>query len=304
MRNFIGAFAFVILCSAVQPTLLAQSATFDIDRLERLAGVKAVLDTKESAMNVTLPRNDLKVIANGVRLTPANGLTCWATFKVLYKDQYVVIGDQILTEDQVNPVMSVALDNGLEVTALHNEFAGDSPRVMVMRIGGTGPLNQLTPAVAKVFTKIGETSGGKDEMPKADIDPAKTTLNPTIIDSILDGKGKLAQGVYKITLGNIQSKMTDASGMSMRSSTWAEFVGSDEQAAIDGDFALHEKDVQKMLKALLNDGFQIVSIHNQTMGEEPGIVSIRYWKIGSTANLAKELKKVLETQKTTATDRP
>src|SRR5204863_1328209 len=139
-------------------------------KIEQLTGAKGKMDEKERAFKVSLPRNDINVTAAGVKLTPAMGLTCWAAFKTM-GDHAMVMGDQVLTEDQVNPVMSVALDNGLEVTALHNHFAGEQPRIMFMHIGGMGDVEKLAAAVGKVFDRIKETQGAKGELPKADIDP-------------------------------------------------------------------------------------------------------------------------------------
>src|SRR5436189_611922 len=108
-------------------------------------------------------------------MTPHMGLTSWASFKHVGQHT-VVMGDMVMLEDQVNPVMSAALDNGLEVTALHNHFFWDTPKIMFMHIGGMGDETQLATAVGKVFAKIKETSGGKGEVAKADIDPEKSTF--------------------------------------------------------------------------------------------------------------------------------
>src|SRR5262249_17172962 len=135
----------------------------------------------------------------GVRLTPALGLTAWAAFTRAGTHE-MVMGDMVLLEDQVNPVMSVALDNGLEVTALHNHFFWDSPKVMFMHVGGMGDEEKLATAVGKVFAKIKETAGGKGETVKADIDPAKSSLDPKKLEAVL-GAGEFKDGVFKATIG-------------------------------------------------------------------------------------------------------
>jgi hypothetical protein len=215
-------------------------------------------------------------------------------------DHAMVMGDQVLLEDQVNPVMSTALDNGLEVTALHNHFSGDTPRVMFMHIGGMGDQSKLAEAVGKVFAKIKETSGGKGETLKADIDPAKSTLNGATIDAVFGVKGDMANGVYKVTIGKTSSMMGDQIGNAMGVNTWAAFAGSDDKAVVDGDFAMYEKEVQGVLKALRGAGIQIVAIHNHMTGEEPRVVFLHYWGIGPTADLAKGLKAALDTQSKTS----
>ena len=129
----------------------------DTAQIEQLTGARGRLDEKEGVFKVSVPRNDLVVTAAGVRLTPAMGLTSWAAFKQAGA-RTMVMGDQVLLEDQVNPVMSVALDNGLEVTALHNHLLWESPTVMFMHIGGMGDEARLAAAVGKVFAKINETA--------------------------------------------------------------------------------------------------------------------------------------------------
>src|SRR5215510_4165110 len=127
------------LALGAQDVKKAPTPVLDTASIEQLTGAKGKLDEKEGVFKVSVPRSDLTVTAAGVHLTPPMGLTSWAAFKRSGKDT-MVMGDMVLAEDQVNPVMSVALDNGLEVTALHNHFFWDSPRVMFMHIGGHGSL--------------------------------------------------------------------------------------------------------------------------------------------------------------------
>jgi hypothetical protein len=126
--------AAAMLCMATSP---AGAAELDPATIQQLTGAKGTMNDKEGVFKVSMPRADLGVTSGGVKITPPMGLTCWAAFMPM-GDHVMVMGDQVLLEDQVNPVMSVALDNGLEVTALHNHFSGDAPRVMFMHIGGTG----------------------------------------------------------------------------------------------------------------------------------------------------------------------
>src|SRR5438874_648809 len=189
----------MILLAALTVGSIAQAAPLDGARIEQLTGAKGKLDEKEGVFKVSVPRSDLQVVAAGVHLTPPMGLTTWAAF-TKSGEHTMVMGDLCLTEDQVNPVMSVALDSGLEVTALHNHFFWDSPKVMFMHIGGMGDEARLATAVGKVFAKIKETTG-KDARPRADIDPSRTKLDPKRLDAILGQAGELKDGVYKTTIG-------------------------------------------------------------------------------------------------------
>jgi hypothetical protein len=271
----------------------APTRALDTESIERLTGMKGKLDEKEGVFKVSLPRSDLAVRAAGVRMTPPMGLTCWAAFQRSGKDT-MVMGDMVLAEDQVNPVMSAALDSGLEVTALHNHFLWDSPRVMFMHIGGMGTTETMAQAVGRVFTKIQETSGGKGEHPEADIDPAKTTLDPARIEAITRIKGDLKDGVYKIVVG--RSAMMHGANVrnTMGVNTWAAFAGSDDRAVVDGDFAMRETEVQGVLKALRGANIDIVAIHQHMIGEQPRVMFLHYWGTGRTEDLARGLRAALD----------
>lgn len=284
--------AFVAFVSTVAG---AQESKLDQAKIEQLTGVKGKLDEKEGVFKVSFPRSDLNVTAGGVKITPAMGLTCWAAFKKV-GDHVAVMGDQVLLEDQVNPVMSVALDNGLEVTALHNHFAGDSPRVMFMHIGGMGSEENLAAAVRKVWDKIKQTAATREQTGKANIDPGKSTLDPKKIDTVLGKSGDRAQGVYKVTIGRTTRMHGHDMGSAMGVNTWAAFAGSDDEAVVDGDFAMSEGELQGVLKALRAANIQIVAIHNHMTFEEPRIVFLHFWGIGSTTALSNGLKSALDVQ--------
>jgi hypothetical protein len=269
------------------------------EKIEQLTGAKGKLDEKEGVFKVSVPRSDLQVTAAGVRMTPGMGLTSWASFARRGKET-MVMGDLVLLEDQVNLVMSTALDAGLEVTALHNHFFWDSPKVMFMHIGGHGDEEMLAKAVGAVFGKINETSGGKGETTKADIDPAKSALDPAKIEAVLGQKGDLKDGVYKVTIGRKAKMHGTPIATTMGVNTWAAFAGTDEKAVVDGDFAMLESELQGVLKALRGGGIDVVAIHQHMTNEEPRIMFLHYWGIGSTEALAKTLKTALSTQKTLA----
>src|SRR5436309_5876401 len=290
-----------LACIVLVPTLAlpaqtstkGQVATLDTASIEQLTGAKGKLDEKEGVFKVSVPRSDLTIIAAGVHLTPPMGLTTWAAFKRHGKDA-MVMGDMVLAEDQVNPVMSVALDSGLEVTALHNHFFWDSPKVMFMHIGGMGEEARLAGAVGKVFAKIKETSGGKGDVPTVDIDPAKSSLDPKKIDAILGKSGELKDGVYKVTMGRATTMHGETMGSTMGVNTWAAFAGSDDKAVVDGDFAMLESELQGVLKTLRGAGINVVAIHQHMTGESPRVIFLHYWGVGPTEELAKGLRAALD----------
>jgi hypothetical protein len=274
---------------------MAADARLDTATIERLTGVKGELSEKEGVFKVSVPRSDLDVTAAGVKMTPALGLTSWAAFQKA-GDHVMAMGDMVLLEDQVNPVMSVALDNGLTVTALHNHFFWDAPKVMFMHIGGMGDEATLAGAVGKVFGMIKDTSGGKGEVPRVELSPAQTSLDPRAIEEVLGVKGQLANGVYKVTLGRTTKMDGHEVGNTMGVNTWAAFAGSDANAVVDGDFVMFEPEVQPVLKALRGAGINIVAIHNHMIEESPRTVFLHYWGVGPTRDLAQGLKAALAIQ--------
>jgi hypothetical protein len=287
-----------LVCLALMGSLTSATAAdvrLDTATIERLTGVKGELNEKEGAFKVSVPRSDLDVTAAGVKMTPPLGMTSWAAFQKA-GDHAMVMGDMVLLEDQVNPVMSVALDNGLAVTALHNHFFWDSPKVMFMHIGGMGDETMLAGAVGKVFATIKDTSGGKGQVPRAELSPAQTSLDPKAIEDVLGVKGQLANGVYKVTIGRTTKMDGYAVGNTMGVNTWAAFAGSDATAVVDGDFVMFEPEVQPVLKALRSAGLNIVAIHNHMIGESPRTVFLHYWGVGPTRDLAQGLKTALATQ--------
>jgi hypothetical protein len=208
----------------------------------------------------------------------------------------MVMGDMVLLEEQVNPVLSVALESGLEVTALHNHFFWDSPKVMFMHIGGMGDEAKLASGVGKVFATIKDTSGGKGQVPRVELSPAQTSLDPKAIEDVLGVKGQLANGVYKVTIGRTTKMDGHEVGNTMGVNTWAAFAGSDANAIVDGDFIMFEPEVQPVLKALRGAGINIVAIHHHMLEDSPRTVFLHYWGVGPTRELAHGLKAALETQ--------
>ena len=262
---------------------------FDTAKIEQLTGAKGSLNAKEGVFKVSFPRTDLQVTAAGVTLTPPMGLTAWAAFTKV-GSHTAVMGDMVLTEDQVNPAMSAALDNGLTVTALHNHFFWEQPRIMFMHIGGMGEEEKLAAAVGKVFAAMKQPG----PVPEARIDPKSSTLDPAKIETALGRKGELSNGVYKVVVGRETKMAGHAMGNAMGVNTWAAFAGSDEKAVVDGDFAMLESELQNVLKALRHAGINVVAIHQHMTGENPRVMFLHYWGVGPAADLARGLAAALD----------
>lgn len=292
IQQFLFSVAGLLLFCEAGTASPAENRRPDSAAIEKATGATGAWNQEEGVFKVSVPRTELSVTAAGVRLTPALGLTTWAAFQGA-GDQTMVMGDLVLLEDQVSPVMDIALENGLEVTALHNHFLWDSPKVMFMHIGGMGGEARLAAAVGKVFAKIQEPIE-KRAASEAKIDPATTSLQIERIASILKVKGQLKDGVYKIVVGRKTTMHGHTVGNAMGVNTWAAFAGSDARAVVDGDFAVLATELQEVLKTLRMADIHVVAIHNHMVGEDPRIVFLHYWGVGAVERLAKGVRTALD----------
>jgi Domain of Unknown Function (DUF1259) len=291
MRSLV---AIAVLQIVLASSVFAES--LDTARIDQLTGLKGKLDEKEQVYKVSAPRSDLTVLSKTVRITPPMGITSWAAFTRAGK-QTMVMGDLVLEEDQVSPVMDAALGSGLEVTALHNHFLWESPIVRFMHIAGMGDEAALATAVGKVFAKIKETSRAPSDKRTADIDPEHTTLDPKKLDAILGAKGDFKDGVYKATFGRVTRMHGHEVGNQMGVNTWIALIGSEDKAFADGDFAMLESELQPVLKKLRAAGIDVVAIHQHMTGEEPRIMFLHYWAIGRAEDLANGVRAALDVTK-------
>ncbi len=279
-----------ILLGVISSTLAADLNTA---RIDELTGLKGKLNEKEGVYKVTFPRSDVKVIVDGWTMPPFMGLGTWAAFTKGEHSEAMVMGDTVLFEDEVNAAMSVALDNGLNVTALHNHFFFDHPKIYFMHIEGEGTVEKLAGAVRKVYDAAKQiraaNSQPKDSFGAARL-PEKSSITAVPLNEIFDMQGEAKDGMVKFTIGR-PAKMHGVSiGKDMGVNTWAAFAGSDDNAVVDGDFAVTEDELQPVLKSLLKDKINIVAIHQHMTHEEPRIMFFHYWGRGSAKDLAQAVK--------------
>jgi hypothetical protein len=279
-----------------QQAALAQGITLDTAAIEEATGLKGQLIPEENVFKVTKSRTDVKIAVDQWTMPPFMGLGSWAAFTPAHGGA-VMMGDTVVFEDEVSPALSAALEAGLEVTALHNHFFFDEPRVFFMHIGGHGDVKAVAAGLKKVYDKIAEIRAANPtpakSFPGSIASPNSITAAP--LEAALGIKGQANQGMFKI-VGRSATMHGIAIGKEMGINTWAALAGSDEAAFVDGDFAMLENELQPVLHAMRREGINIVAIHQHMSHEQPRYLFLHYWGKGKAVDLARSLKRVLEAQ--------
>lgn len=267
--------------------------------IDDLTGLKGTFNEQEKVFKVTVPRGDLGVTVDDWKMPAFMGLTTWAAFADGKAEEAMIMGDFVLLEDEVNPVMSVLLDSGLTVTALHNHFFYDNPKVYFMHIGGEGATEMLAVGVKAALDKVKEIRAAAPQPARSFGGgiPEKSAITTAPLVALLGGKPQEKDGMVKFVIGRTAKMSCGCEvGKEMGVNTWAAFAGTDDNAIVDGDFACLESELQAVLKSLRKGGINIVAIHHHMTMEEPRYIFLHYWGRGKAADLAAVLKTALSKQ--------
>ncbi len=245
---------------------------------------------------LTVPQNDLDVTLDGFSIIPPMGMGTWAAFAPTGDaDEMLVMGDVVLQADEISSVEPELVNRGLTVTGLHNHFARETPRILYMHIRGVGPRDALRADVEAVFRTVATLRGGDPSAAPAD--EVENTLDTTRIAAILGHAGALNRGVYKVTVGRPEVRLTSGGvevTTDMGFNTWAAWQGSPERAAVAGDFVMLADEVAPVIEALVEHGIEVVAVHNHMVLEEPQVFFLHYWGTGPSEELAGGLRAALD----------
>lgn len=275
------------------------SAPLDDKAVAAATGVEKT-ESADGVVKASFARTDVPIAVDGWKMPPFMGVTSWVAFSPGREGvaEAMVMGDLVLFEDEVNPVISVLLDGGLQVTALHNHFFFDAPHVYFMHVAGEGTVAALGKGVKAAMEKVTEirkSSAKPSTTFGAPAPPAKSDIDAAKLDAVFGVKGQSKDGMYKAVMGRkTQAACGCTVGKAMGVNTWAAFAGSADNAVVDGDFAVAESELQPVLKALRGASINVVAIHSHMTQESPRILFLHYWGRGSAADLAASVKRALD----------
>jgi Domain of Unknown Function (DUF1259) len=291
MRRSFFAVALLAAAIASAPTP-ARSQDVPAEYQQVLSTLGKQGDFKDNVLKVNIPRNDVKVTVAGIATPTPFGFGGWVAMTKGDGGQQVLMGDLVLLQDEVNPAMSALLDNGFDVTALHNHFFWDEPRMFYMHVHGHGAAAELARKLKPAIDLIGKSTSGSSQPAPAPTAPP-TALNTARLVEIVGAQGEQTGAVYKFTLGRSDVKVVEMGApinARMGLNTWAAFTGTNEKAAIAGDVAMLESEVTPVLKALRKNGLDVVAIHHHMTNDRPVIIFLHYWGTGPADKLATGFK--------------
>lgn len=283
-------FVHVILCFLVIGSSITWSA--DFNDVEKILGVAGQI--QEGAVVFSFPRSDIRVTIDGEPVPTAFGFGSWTAWKEMGEES-MVMGDLVLLEKEINPVISALAEADINVTALHNHFIGEIPRVMYMHVYGMGEKATLARGIRTALDQTGTPKPLPAATPA--IQPS-LQLDTKRLQEIIGQTGKEGGGVLKITLGRAGVKMgrTEVTS-SMGLNTWVAFIGTNERAHVAGDFAMTASEVNKVIRVLRKGGIDIAALHNYMLDEQPRIFFLHYWGTGSAEQLARTVREAFDQAK-------
>ncbi|KAA3441572.1 peptidase M23 [Mesorhizobium sp. SARCC-RB16n] len=274
----------------VQPSLAAP----DWKAVAQALG-KSGTEMPGGVYRVGLPRSDLKVSLDGVELKPALALGSWLAFKAMGDHDVMVMGDLVLTEPEISPVMMKLIESGIEITALHNHLQRAQPQTMYMHVLGHGDPEQLAAALHSALQEGATPLSAAPASTAAAFEPID--LDTSIIDQALGHKGKVNGGVYQVSIPRAETIKDDGMEVpdAMGSAIAINFqpTGSGK-AAITGDFVLVASEVNPVLKALRESGIEVTAVHNHMLDDQPRLFFMHFWANDDVGKLTKGLKLALD----------
>jgi hypothetical protein len=288
-----AAFIMIAVVGATQAAAVGQDMPADYQAILTTLGKTG--DFKDGVLRVNLPRNDLAVTIQGRPAPTPFGFGGWLAFSKGDGGHEVMMGDLVLTEDEVNPVLSTLLANGLDATALHNHFFWESPRIFYLHVHGHGLAADLAAQIKPAIDVMGRGAPPRTSATSA-LAPGGS-LDTAALSKIIGAPGEQNGSVFKITIGRpdiVMREMGAVINARMGLNTWAAFAGSTADAMVAGDVAMLENEVKPVLEALRGHNLSVVAMHHHMINARPVVIFLHYWGQGPAAELAIGVRAALD----------
>jgi Domain of Unknown Function (DUF1259) len=249
-----------------------------------------------------IPRKDMKVTVNGTAVQPGLALGSWTAFAGT-PDHAMVMGDLVLSEDEVEPVMLKLQQEGIHETAVHNHLLHETPRVMYMHIESHGNAAEMAKAIHDALALTKTPAADNGAAPQTE---QKVAMDTAAINSALGREGKVNGGIFQMSVPRSEKIMDEGMEVppSMGTATALNFQPTGNgRAAITGDFVLLPDEVNPVLKALRDNGIQVTALHNHMLNDQPHLLFMHFWANDDATKLARGLKAALDQTKSKGTER-
>lgn len=262
--------------------------------IEEIIKINTEFFSEDNVIKISVPRNDILVTVDNWPLDPFMGLTSWISLQQGQKKgvEIMAMGDLVLLEHEVQKMIDCALSNNILITALHNHFFYDHPKIYFMHLEIEGILHTVAQSINILFETLKATYKKNNK----DVFPTKHHINKKSIEDIIPIKGIEKNGMYKIIVGReIQAGCGCYIGKNMGINTWIAFGGTEQNAIINGDFCVRQEELQKVLISLRNADIDVVAIHNHMINEHPRLLFVHFWGHGNLIELTHGIKDTLAT---------
>lgn len=269
----------------------------EISAIETAMGKKGTYKEDEATYTTPFPRNDLKITIKGEAVPISFGFGGWAAIKKTVDGKTAMLmSDTVLLQEEVNPLISAAHANGLEISAIHNHFFYEEPRIFYMHLHGMGTPAELAKKFAATIRESKLHSANQPQQTTASGPTAKEKFDIQALDNIVKHSGTVNGPIYKYTVGRddltimaMGAEMTASIGLN----SWASFAGNKEQAHIAGDIAMLQPEVNPVINALRKNGLEVVAVHNHMLGDDPHMIFLHYYGRGPATSLAQGFRAAL-----------
>jgi Domain of Unknown Function (DUF1259) len=297
MARFTAGPKRVVLITVFTTALTGQIPQHVRISIDRITGAEGASIPGDKVYRVVLPRTEATIVYDYQTLSPNLGLNSWVAIKPGTHTEAFLTGELLLLDDEVDSVISAALDAKLNVTGLASSSVFDGPHLNTLDVSATGTFQDLAAGFRKCLDEIQQVrrAGGRPNI-MAPSAPVESSIDPEPLDAVLSLKGAVIGGAYRAEIGANAVVRGDQLDREMGMSTWVSVAGTNDRAVAHGEFVTRTDALKRVLRALRAKRISIISVRNHTLGEDPQLVFVHFRGEGTAVDLAQAVRFVLDTQ--------